>query len=218
MADAKQTTKRQPGPYPHGGEAIWDEFLRQSFGDEESGAPGYLDLQEDQQDWLNQQFDDYSSKVQGPTQGFVNTLQGQQEEIMTAKPTIFSFGGEPFAKYIPKGPERRARTMANLGAKEYTTQMALPAQELSWAQKYTPQGPQLDYLNLLSQIAMPMQELRYGIPTSRTDTDYERSAAGQAGDWVDLLSSGYGLADSLWSGGSDDKGTLASDAWNWLTK
>jgi hypothetical protein len=45
--EQNQTTTREPGPYPFGGEEIWQQFLNQYFGDEESGTPGLLDLLQD---------------------------------------------------------------------------------------------------------------------------------------------------------------------------
>jgi len=195
MADAKQTTSMQPGPYPYGGEAVWVDFLARFFGDEERGYEGDLSLRESQRESKMDAWDDYEQSIQGATQNYLRDLNNVQ-------PIGISFGGQSMGQIIPQRPQELAR-------KKYVASSTLPQQKLAFMAENTPESAALQNLSLLQQLAGQMQGWRYGIPTQTTSGSYDQGALKDTADLLDIGTSGLSLLGAVTGGDKGGNNVLA---------
>lgn len=167
----QQTTTRTPGPYPGGGEAIWNAFLSRYFGDEERGYPGLLDQMEQsnqygrdrwQQFYENtmipayQGYQDRLNRAEGAGQRYQDRLDPIQEDVLGVmhkakdNPINLGIGGGNF-NLIPQGHLNMAKDWYNINRSEAN-----------------------NLLNFESQIAPRLAEQRLTGQLTPAMTDYQR--------------------------------------------
>lgn len=188
MTEVSQRTRQEPGPYPRGGEEIWERFLYQFFGDEGTGDPGSQQLHQGQTDHLMNALDQY---VQDRNRGF-NLYNQRMQDI---EPTQVSLGGQPVTSFLPQPQQQYAGRL-------YEARADTAGDLLNARRSITPQQGQLENLNLLSQLANNVQSWRYRTPTQTTQGERDQGTVGNIADWVKVGTSSLNLLDELSTGGN----------------
>lgn len=187
MSSASQKTSQQPGPYPYGGEAIWEEYLARKFGDTGRGYEGELALKEQQQDWLAENLGNVWNEYEG---GFQNSVNQYLSDLGSISPVGISLGGQPVGNLIPQRPQE-------LAAKQHAARTNLPMQKLAFMEKhlptFAPQNPELSFLQGLEGLGLGIQGMRYGIPTQRTSANVDQGTLADIADWIGIGKEGWKL-------------------------
>jgi len=169
------------------------------------------------QDWLNEdqtytnwENTVYTNTMDTNSQAYRDTiatlpgmLQDAQEESYK-NPLNVSIGGKPLMNVYPKGKINNTKDLINLisetAGDTFTSSMLAPEARYNYRVENAPNKPKIDFLKVLSDMAMATQGLRYGTPsTSTTTTTPGPTDTEQIGSFLQLFGQGQGLWDDLFN-------------------
>lgn len=117
----------------------------------EPGRPGLLEKLQEQGEWLQPKLEEYKGIL-----GDLMTNKGVGAGLLD--PVSFQMGeeGSPIS-FIPRGNRETIGLLQNLASQRLGTDISYPKH-----------GPDIKYLDYLKPMAMDLEKMRYGIPSSTT--------------------------------------------------
>lgn len=182
-------------------ENFWNAFVDTFWG--KGGDTSYHDMLIADQEWLKKAYlqnnDSLTSLEQNYLQSVQNTAQ-QYESGMEAANVPISFGGQQLMNLVPRSAQR-AQDALRGNRKEVADLSLLAGQDqagriLDYAKQFTPNAPNMAYMDYLGQLGMGGQQVRAGLP-SETAKIPSASLPSQISSGIDVAQGAINLTGGI---------------------
>jgi len=162
-----------------------------------------LDKMREQQEWLGEKHGTYTGAMEAATGKYGDTLTALANRLNAPESKVgFSLGGTAPASFVPRQTVRDIGITEALAQKGMGASMMAPTEQWAYQQENPLYKPEMQYFDIVNQLAQAEENRRYGLPSTLQFGDLSQPEA----DWMTKVSTLANLTNTgmnLYQGGQD---------------